>query len=141
VILASKNIRYLLEKTHISARELDKILGKIKGSVSGYSNREDKAPPIEVTISICKHFNISVDDFLFKDLAMSENILDTNPNNLASEPPANYERKNNNEDDVRKEHKKEALPSDVEVLKKAVELLQVEMWKLKAEVEDIKKNK
>jgi hypothetical protein len=53
-----------------------------------------------------------------------------------AEPPPQYES------NKKKETKKEdPLPSDVEVLKKAVELLQVEMWKLKAEVEDIKKNK
>lgn len=34
---------------------------------------------------------------------------------------------------------KPALPDDVEVLKKAVELLQIEMWKLKGEVEEMKK--
>lgn len=136
MILASKNIRYLLEKTHISARDLDKILGKEKGSVSGYSNRDDKAPPIEVTISICKHFNITIDDFLFKDLGEGENYLDNNLNNLVSEPPPQYESKKTKE-----AKKEEPLPSDFEILKKTVELLQIEMWKLKAEMEELKRSK
>jgi transcriptional regulator with XRE-family HTH domain len=129
VIFASKNIRHLLKETNTTARELDKILGKVKGSVSGYSNHEDKAPPIEVTISLCQHFNLSIDDFLFKDLSKSENILDDNLN-ILEEDNKEYQKKETIkpvfEPTELEEKRWELAMKEIEALRMRVEMLEKE---------------
>lgn len=67
---------------------------------------------------------------------LSENLIHQDSNfelNELKEDPPQYELKKNEQPIPA------VMPDDVAVLKKAVELLQIEMWKLKGEVEEMKK--
>ena len=76
-------------------------------------------------------------EWLLRGYGSTWKKIEENSGNLIQEPPPQYE--------IKKEVQEKAkpLPSDIDIdiLKKAVELLQIEMWKLKSEMEELKKKK
>lgn len=63
----SQNIRYLRKKVQYSQTELGQRANKTKEVISTYE-RGVTTPPLEVLISLCKLFEVSLDDMVFRDL-------------------------------------------------------------------------
>jgi len=61
------NIKYLYEENKLSQNEFGEIFDLKKGVVSTYVNGKTN-PQVETIQKICDHFNISIDDFINKNL-------------------------------------------------------------------------
>ena len=63
------NILHLRKHHELTQEELGEKIGKTRAAIVGYE-RETITPPIEVLIALCQFFKVSVDDMLFKNLAV-----------------------------------------------------------------------
>lgn len=67
----SENIRYLYKKTTLSQDDFGGMFEIGKGLISNYIN--DRAlPKIETIQRICLHYEISIDDFVNRDLSSGQ---------------------------------------------------------------------
>ncbi|MFM9952191.1 MAG: helix-turn-helix domain-containing protein [Saprospiraceae bacterium] len=63
----SKNLKYLRVSRKMSQEQVGSILGKKKGVVGQYeANRS--IPPGDVLVSMAQFFEVSLDDFVFRDI-------------------------------------------------------------------------
>ncbi|MFN3753345.1 hypothetical protein [Flavobacterium sp.] len=68
----SQNIDFLVKKMNSSQNEFGKMFGLGTGIVSSYITK-NVIPKIETIQKICIHFEITIDDFINKDLS-KENV-------------------------------------------------------------------
>lgn len=61
------NIKYLYEENKLSQNEFGELFDLKKGVVSTYVNGKTN-PQIETIQKICEHFQVSIDDFINKNL-------------------------------------------------------------------------
>ena len=66
----SENISYLVKKMNCSQDEFGEIFDLKKSSISSYVSKKAQ-PKIETIQKICEYFNITIDDFINKDLSKS----------------------------------------------------------------------
>lgn len=64
----SINISYLVNKTRLSKDEFGEMFNLGKGSIGNYI-LEKAIPKLETIQKICSHFEISIDDFVNKDIS------------------------------------------------------------------------
>lgn len=64
----SLNITYLCDVNNLTQNELGALFGLGRSVVSHYVSQKT-TPRLDTIIEICKHFNISIDNFLTRDLA------------------------------------------------------------------------
>jgi DNA-binding XRE family transcriptional regulator len=63
----NQNIRHLRETVaNTSQQGLAQILGLTRGQVASYEGNTE--PPLDILKKISKHFNVSIDDLIYKDL-------------------------------------------------------------------------
>lgn len=67
------NFNYLLRTHSTNTNMLSKELDIYESSLRRLKVGVIKNPSIETVIKICQHFNISIDDFVFKDLCKEGN--------------------------------------------------------------------
>lgn len=67
----SLNIKYLQEKEKLTQNEFGEMFGLGKGVVNSYIAGK-ATPRLETIMQICKYFNISIDDFVYKELSKQE---------------------------------------------------------------------
>lgn len=67
----SQNIKYLMESNDLTATEFSKLFALSSAVLSTYTTNRSK-PKIEVIQQICKHFSITIDSFINKDLSFEE---------------------------------------------------------------------
>lgn len=65
----SSNLRYLRETTGLSLRQLEKQSGVPHTVIGRIEKEETLNPGIVAIIELCKVFNVSIDDFIYKNLA------------------------------------------------------------------------
>lgn len=65
-----KNFIFLLEKNQIVLSNMAKAIGITRQAINEY--KKGKYPTYDNLIKISKHLEISIDDFLTKDLSSSE---------------------------------------------------------------------
>jgi len=63
----SKNLKYLRVSKKINQEEVANILGKKKAVVSQYE-RGASLPPSDVLVKLAQLFEVSLDDFVFRDI-------------------------------------------------------------------------
>lgn len=101
------NIKYLCDEKKLSQDEFGAFFD-LKKSVVGTYIREISTPKIEVIQRICLHFEITIDDFVNKDLSLGKPYATKGGNLLYAQ-----------EDE--KPHPYVISPKYVELLEKAVE--------------------
>lgn len=69
--IAGKNLKYLRKQKGLTQEEMAEKLG-IKRSLIGAYEEERAEPRLEVTQIMCEMFDLSLEDFLFKDLAIGK---------------------------------------------------------------------
>lgn len=77
----SKNLNYLLNKTGITAKHLAQKTGIHNSLISKYKTGS-ALPPIDNLLTICRYFNVDVNNFATGDLGT--------PANMVSEPKEDY---------------------------------------------------
>ena len=63
----AQNLRYLREQKGINQRELSFTLGLSSGAVGNWEN-ESRTPDIETIIKLAQFFDVTLDDFILKEL-------------------------------------------------------------------------
>ena len=65
------NINYLINKNNISYSEIERKSGVSKSDISKLirEKRDQRNLTIETVVKLATYFNVSLDDFVFKDLA------------------------------------------------------------------------
>ncbi|WNM19246.1 helix-turn-helix domain-containing protein [Flavobacterium capsici] len=87
-IYISKNIDFLVRKAKVSKDEFGTYFDLNRGVISQYI-REISTPPIKTIIKICETYNVSIDDFIKKDLE-KEKYEQKDTSNVIFEPPEGY---------------------------------------------------
>jgi transcriptional regulator with XRE-family HTH domain len=64
-----QNVSYLRRKQKLTQTELGEMIGKTAGAIGGYE-KGVSLPPIEIIIQLCKIFQVNIDEFVNKDLAV-----------------------------------------------------------------------
>ena len=75
MIYAGENLKFLLKQAELEANEFDKIMKWAKGTASRYQSYEAKAPPMPECVQIISFFKIKLDDFILKNLKLSDNYI------------------------------------------------------------------
>lgn len=73
----SINLNYLILKNRLTRNDLGEELGLKRGTIGRYIRKENE-PKIAVIQQICSYFNISVGDFITKDLTKERSFAYTN---------------------------------------------------------------
>lgn len=112
------NIKHLCKENKLSQHEFGDLFNLSQNVVSGYAN-EKTNPTVDTIQRICDHFNITIDDFINKNLRTSriENIWN-DTDNYAKEPIAS---KNN----------EAALDKTIETQEKYIKMLEDEVKRLR----------
>lgn len=63
----SKNLKYLRVSRKMSQEQVGNILGKKKAMVGQYETKRS-IPPGDVLIALAQLFEVSIDDFVFRDI-------------------------------------------------------------------------
>lgn len=69
----SLNIKFLRSKENMDQQMLGEVIGVTRDVVSSYE-REKAVPKLETLQLICSHFEISLDDFINKDLSKVQKV-------------------------------------------------------------------
>lgn len=92
----SLNIKYLYEENNLNQNDFGELFGLKKGVISTYVQGKTN-PSIETIQKICNHFNLSLDDFINKDLRRVKKVEYGNYNTdpliglMAQEPPGSMQ--------------------------------------------------
>ena len=62
------NINYLKNKNNFTNKDFGKLFGVSGDVIASYSNKRAK-PQIEFIKNVCEYFDITIDDFVYKDLS------------------------------------------------------------------------
>jgi Plasmid maintenance system antidote protein len=68
------NINYLINKNNISYSEIERKSGVSKSDISKLirEKRDQRNLTIETVVKLATYFNVSLDDFVFKDLSLND---------------------------------------------------------------------
>ena len=78
-VYISTNIKHLRKVNKITQKELADMIGKTYASVGAYE-LEKNIPPLEIIIQIAQVFKVSVEDFIFKNMALEQyDIVEEEP--------------------------------------------------------------
>lgn len=83
----SINISYLVHKSRLGQDEFGNIFNLNKGLIGKYVNNIS-LPKIETIQKICSHFEITIDDFINKDLSLKPVAISKGEILYANEPAA-----------------------------------------------------
>lgn len=87
------NIKYLCDRNFLSQKDFGNIFGLTQAVVNAYI-KEKSNPQVETIQKICKHFELSIDDFLNLDLSTKSYDNKTQAALSTGEPqPVNYSDK------------------------------------------------
>lgn len=81
----SINIIYIRSRSGLSQEDIGNIIGTSYHAVSSYEKKKS-LPPIDKIQLFCKEFNLSIDDFVNKDLS----TLQATNSNVVNEPVSEY---------------------------------------------------
>ncbi len=65
----AKNLRYLRSANKMSQTEFAKELGLTRSAIGAYEEQRSE-PKIDIIVSMANFFNITIDDFLKKDISI-----------------------------------------------------------------------
>jgi transcriptional regulator with XRE-family HTH domain len=82
------NIKYLCDKNHLSQKEFGELFEQKQATINTYINGRSN-PNVETMQKICKHFEISIDDFINLELS-SQNYSKRTEQREVAEPPPEY---------------------------------------------------
>ncbi|MXN90189.1 helix-turn-helix domain-containing protein [Flavobacterium sp. Sd200] len=85
------NIKYLCDKNKLSQKEFGEIFEQKQATINTYINGRSN-PNVETIQKICKHFGITIDDFINLDLTLKGFTTTNNDKQrvLAEPPPPDY---------------------------------------------------
>ena len=78
----SQNIKFLRRKTGLNQKDLGKRINKTHGAIGEYE-RGNSLPPIDIILKFTEIFDVSIDDFVNRNLAAGEGEVST-PNKSES---------------------------------------------------------
>ncbi len=76
----SKNLKYLRSSRKLNQEQVADILGKKKAIIGQYENNRS-IPPGDVLVQIAQLFQVSLDDFVFRDIEKEGTSPAPNPAN------------------------------------------------------------
>jgi transcriptional regulator with XRE-family HTH domain len=83
----SLNISYLCKENKLTQKDFGELFDLKQNVVSSYI-KENATPKVETIQQICEHFNISIDDFINKNMRTLRMERLWNNGDPANEPPA-----------------------------------------------------
>ncbi|MBK9492297.1 MAG: helix-turn-helix transcriptional regulator [Haliscomenobacter sp.] len=63
----NKNLKYLRNMKGVTQDQVAEIFGKQKAAISAYEKGKN-IPPVDVLIKLAQFFEVSLDDFVFRDI-------------------------------------------------------------------------
>lgn len=134
MITAGENLKFLLKKYDLEANYFDKLMKWSRGTTSRYQGYEDKAPPIPECLQIIEYFNLTLDDFVLKNLEKVDNPKKLE--SIVSEPQTEYriEKK-----DVLSDIKIDIIESERQLYERIIKSKDETIEVLKTQIENLKK--
>jgi len=63
----NKNLKYLRNMKRVTQDQVAEVFGKQKAAISAYEKGKN-IPPVDVLIKLAQFFEVSLDDFVFRDI-------------------------------------------------------------------------